>query len=277
VEYALEDGTTLGYGIHKGFAPHGPGGTKVVDGVTQEVNVFQNEVIDDFMEKAVEKITRSKKVAEIVNNKAFTRFNTTLGNELRFGTFKKAAIAAEMLGYDIETNKKEFKDIAGTVNSFSGRAKMKGLTDNDIARVALFSPKNWASMIKTATPIGLFSFARMKGDKTLPLEGGIVLNSPARREAARTLLAMTTAGVSMTLLAAMKYNDDEDDDTWVNLIDPTRSDFMKVSTKLKDGSIVTSDFFGGRLGMIIAQARFIASWRGNEQTSLSGKKEPIHQ
>lgn len=37
VEYALEDGTTLGYGIHKGFAPHGPGGTKVVDGVTQEV------------------------------------------------------------------------------------------------------------------------------------------------------------------------------------------------------------------------------------------------
>ena len=37
VEYALEDGTTLGYGVHKGFAPHGPGGTKVVDGVTQEV------------------------------------------------------------------------------------------------------------------------------------------------------------------------------------------------------------------------------------------------
>jgi len=37
VEYALKDGTTLGYGIHKGFAPHGPGGTKVVDGVTQEV------------------------------------------------------------------------------------------------------------------------------------------------------------------------------------------------------------------------------------------------
>lgn len=239
-------------------------------GVSQEVNEFQNEVIDDFMEKAVEKITRSKKVAEIVNNKAFTRFNTTLGNELRFGTFKKAAIAAEMLGYDIETNKKEFKDIAGTVNSFSGRAKMKGLTDNDIARVALFSPKNWASMIKTATPIGLFSFAKMKGDKTI--ENGVLLNSPARREAARTLLAMTTAGVSMTLLAAMKYNDDDDDDTWVNLIDPTRSDFMKVSTKLKDGSVVTSDFFGGRLSMIIAQARFIASWRGNEQTSLSGKK-----
>ena len=241
-------------------------------GVSQEVNEFQNEIIDDFMEKVVEKITRSRKVAEIVNNKSFTRFNTTLGNELRFGTFKKAAIAAEMLGYDIETNKKEFKDIAGTVNSFSGRAKMKWLTENDIARVALFSPKNWASMIKTATPVGLFSFARMKGDKTLPLEGGIVLNSPARREAARTLLAMTTAGVSMTILVAMKYNDDEDDDTWVNLIDPTRSDFMKVSTKLKDGSVVTSDFFGGRLSMIIAQARFIASWRGNEQTSLSGKK-----
>ena len=37
VEYALKDGTTLGYGVHKGFAPHGPGGTKVVDGVTQEV------------------------------------------------------------------------------------------------------------------------------------------------------------------------------------------------------------------------------------------------
>jgi len=37
LEYALEDGTTLGYGVHKGFAPHGPGGTKVVDGVTQEV------------------------------------------------------------------------------------------------------------------------------------------------------------------------------------------------------------------------------------------------
>jgi len=37
VEYAFKDGTTLGYGIHKGFAPHGPGGTKVIDGVTQEV------------------------------------------------------------------------------------------------------------------------------------------------------------------------------------------------------------------------------------------------
>jgi Fe(3+) dicitrate transport protein len=37
LEYALEDGTTLSYGLHKGFAPHGPGGTKVVDGVTQEV------------------------------------------------------------------------------------------------------------------------------------------------------------------------------------------------------------------------------------------------
>ena len=37
IEYGLQDGTTLAYGIHKGFAPYGPGGVKVVDGATQEV------------------------------------------------------------------------------------------------------------------------------------------------------------------------------------------------------------------------------------------------
>jgi len=242
-------------------------------GTSQEVNEFQNEVIDDFIEKMVKKITKSDKIAEVLNNKAFTRFNTTLGNELRFSVFKKAAIAAEMLGYDTEVNTKQFKDIAGTINSFSGRARVKGLTDNDIARVALFSPKNWASMIKTATPVGLVRFSKMKGDETI--EDSAFLNSPARREAAKTLLAMTTAGVAYTMLAAMKYNNDDDDNTWVNLIDPTRSDFMKISTKLKDGSVITSDAFGGRLGILATQAKFIKSFLGEEISSLSGGKRKI--
>ncbi|MEC7822169.1 MAG: TonB-dependent receptor, partial [Candidatus Neomarinimicrobiota bacterium] len=37
VEYAFSPSQTISYGIHKGFAPHGPGGVKVVDGVTQEI------------------------------------------------------------------------------------------------------------------------------------------------------------------------------------------------------------------------------------------------
>jgi len=37
VEYAWKPTTTLSYGLHKGFAPHGPGGVKVVGGVTQDV------------------------------------------------------------------------------------------------------------------------------------------------------------------------------------------------------------------------------------------------
>jgi Fe(3+) dicitrate transport protein len=37
VEYAWKPTTTLSYGLHKGFAPHGPGGVKVIDGVTQDV------------------------------------------------------------------------------------------------------------------------------------------------------------------------------------------------------------------------------------------------
>ena len=37
VEYALSPKQTLSYGIHKGFAPYGPGGVTVVDGVTQEI------------------------------------------------------------------------------------------------------------------------------------------------------------------------------------------------------------------------------------------------
>jgi len=37
VEYAFSPSQTISYGIHKGFAPHGPGGVKVVDGVIQEI------------------------------------------------------------------------------------------------------------------------------------------------------------------------------------------------------------------------------------------------
>jgi hypothetical protein len=239
---------------------------------------FKSDLLNDSIKKAFEKTLgsaigkeKAEKLAEAINPKAFERWSNTLSNSLRFKAYKDAAIAAEAMGYDIENDLKAFKDIAGTINTFTGRAST-GLTGwvKEGAGLTLFSPRNWASMIKTATPVGLYRYYKMGGNDLL--ETGHVMNSPARREATRQFLALTTAATSIVMLKALIYNNDDDEDTNVNITDPDRADFFQPTVKLKNGNVIQDDYTGGRIRMIITMVKFYKALFDKEVTSLKGSE-----
>jgi hypothetical protein len=241
-------------------------------GMRNEKTEFQSDLLDLIFKKLVLVMGGDEKLSEILSPKAFERFNQVLGNSIRYDLFKKASVAAKGLGYTIEEDKKVFLDIAGTLNSFTGRASIGNLKAlNKTLSLLLFSPKNWASMFKTATPYGLIKFFKMGGNPILE-NRNFIYDSPAKREAVKSFMSLFAVATTYALLNALRYNNDDDEDTWVNITDPDKADFMKVSERLKGGSIIYTDFFGGRLNMMVTQVKLLQALRGETITTTQGKE-----
>lgn len=138
-----------------------------------------------------------------------------------------------------EVSKQDYKDVANAINTLTGRASLgpfegisKGLT------VAFFSPRLWASAIKTSTPYAFYHFGTMTP----------TARSLAMQDLGRTI--GTTMGI--VTLAAVYLNHDDDKETGVEL-DPRSSDFGKI--KLGD---IRIDPWGGKVQQVVLQSRLVA-------------------
>lgn len=144
----------------------------------------------------------------------------------------------EQKGKTFENSPQDYKDVADAINTLTGRASIGRLEQvSDVLSKVFFSPRNWASVIKTATPYALYHFGKM---------------TPTGRKMAiydfSKFIGLTTSFVA---LAAAALNNDDDDETGVEF-DPRSSDFMKI--RIGDTRI---DPWGGRIQMIVLMSKII--------------------
>jgi hypothetical protein len=176
---------------------------------------------------------------------AFERAAVGYLDTYRVARFKEGMKMLEMKrdlalreGIEIEITKQDYKDVADVVNTFTGRASLGKLEQHSkvLARV-IYSPRNWASLLKMTPPYGFFYFSRL---------------SPTARK--MYLLDLSRAvGFTVTLVAAAAayYNNDDDPETGVEL-DPRSSDFGKIRI-----GPIRVDSWGGKVQQISFLTRFI--------------------
>lgn len=144
----------------------------------------------------------------------------------------------EQQGKTFENSPQDYKDVADAINTLTGRASIGRLEQvSDVLSKVFFSPRNWASVIKTSTPYAFYHFGKM---------------TPTGRKMAISdfskFVGLTTSFVA---LAAAALNNDDDDETGVEF-DPRSSDFMKI--RIGDTRV---DPWGGRIQMIVLMSKII--------------------
>jgi hypothetical protein len=184
--------------------------------------------------------------------KALERFGVGYMNTLRIQRFNDGVALLRGKGITFEDNPKAYKDVADVINTFTGRSSL-GSNENasKVLSTIFFSPRNWASIIKQTTPVGmvwLASKTEVQGNRFNPKSYKV---STAQKMAIADYAKYVAATLGIVMLAAAKYNNDDDDETGVSF-DPRSSDFMKI--KLGDTRI---DPWGGRIQMIIFQTRLL--------------------
>jgi len=149
---------------------------------------------------------------------------------------------AEMLkeqGKTFENSPQDYKDVADAINTMTGRASLGGLEQQaDLLSKVFFSPRNWASGIKTATPYALIHFGKM--------------TPTARKMAISDFSKFVGLTTGMVMMAAAKLNNDDDKETGVEF-DPRSTDFMKI--KLGNKRV---DPWGGMQQQVVFSSRIIA-------------------
>ena len=136
-----------------------------------------------------------------------------------------------------EITKQDYKDVADAINTLTGRASL-GKNLDPMAKTltkVFFSPRLWASGIKTATPYALWYFGKMR--------------PTARKLALQDLGRMVGTTMGIVALAAAYLNNDDDDDTGVEM-DPLSSDFGKI--KLGE---IRVDPWSGRIQQVVLTSR----------------------
>jgi hypothetical protein len=175
---------------------------------------------------------------------------------LRVERFLNGMQMLEIQGKTFQDSPQDYKDVADAINTMTGRASL-GKYGNQAAPLLsklFFSPRNWASGIKTATPYALYHFGSM---------------TPTARKMAiadfSKFLGLTTAMVAMV---AAYVNNDDDEETSVEF-DPRDTDFMKI--KIGNTRI---DPWGGKQQQVVLSARIMADaiMKGSY---LVGQKSPI--
>lgn len=144
----------------------------------------------------------------------------------------------ESQGKTFESNPQDYKDVADAINTLTGRASLGDLElfAETLSKV-FFSPRNWASQFKTATPYALYHFGKM--------------TPTARKMAIADFSKFVGITTGFVMMAAAALNGDDDDETGVEF-DPRSSDFMKI--KIGDRRI---DPWGGRIQQIVLSSRII--------------------
>jgi len=194
---------------------------------------------------------------EINPFKAFERAAVGYLDTVRIERFLDGMQMLEMQGKKIESHPEDYKAVADLINTLTGRASLgkRGERIADGLTLVLFSPRNWASMLKTASPYAAVYFGRLAYKS--PTAAKMALRDYG------TFVGLTTAMV--TMVAAALENDD-DPETYVER-DPTNSDFGKI--KLGDRII---DPWGGRIQQVILTSRMIQdSLNKTEKGNREGK------
>lgn len=171
--------------------------------------------------------------------KAIERASVGYLDTIRVERFLDGKQILEEQGKTFENSPKDYKDMADVINTMTGRASL-GAAEQfaPVLTKVFFSPRNWASAVKTATPYGLYHFGKME-----PVARKMAIGDFSK------FLGLTT---SMVALAAAGLNNDDDKETGVEF-DPRSVDFMKV--KLGKRRV---DPWGGRQQQVVMQAKLMA-------------------
>lgn len=133
-------------------------------------------------------------------------------------------------------SKEELKDIADVANTLTGRASIGKLEPIASTLTKLFfSPRLWASAIKTGTPYAFIHFGKM--------------TPTARKMAMQDLGRYIGTTMGLVAMAAAYLNNDDDDETGVET-DPRSADFGKI--KIGNKYI---DPWGGRIQQLVFSTR----------------------
>lgn len=181
--------------------------------------------------------------------KAFERAAIGYLDTLRVARWLDGKRMLEMQGIDYRANPEAYKQMADVINTLTGRASIKfgGKIENaELLTKIFFSPRNWASAIKTSTPYGLYHFGKMragaKGFKP----------TVAQKIALSDLSIQIGITTSMVALAYAYFKDDGNPETGVET-DPRSSNFGKIAL----GNNVYVDPWGGKIQQIVFTSRII--------------------
>lgn len=131
-----------------------------------------------------------------------------------------------------EVTKQDYKDIADAINTLTGRASIgKAEAISSVLTKLVFSPRLWASTVKTGTPYALIHFGKM--------------TPTAQKMAVQDMGRFVGTTMGVVAMAAAYLNNDDDDGTGVEM-DPRSADFGKI--KIGNTRI---DPWGGRIQQVV--------------------------
>ena len=196
---------------------------------------------------------RGKKALQVISSvnplKIFDRAAVAFLNTARVERYLDLSNQLKRAGMSFNDSPQEFKNAADVVNTMSGRS---GLGKAEIAapllNYATFSARNWVSILKTSTPIGLYWYSRLNSES---MAKGFYKPSVAQKALLKDFMITFATTAAVVTGFAMRFNDDDDEETEV-VLDPTSVDFGKI--KIGDTRI---DLWGGRIQTIILQARLL--------------------
>jgi hypothetical protein len=188
-------------------------------------------------------------------------------NTLRVNKYLQGREMLRVQGKNFREHPQEYKNLADVINTFTGRASL-GVFDR-VAKplaVVFFSPRNWASVIKTATPVAFYHFGGMGSKQPGETTTGLLLKGKVKPSVAQKLALMdymTAIGVTTAMVMLIDaFGDDDEDKEGVSVEkDPRSSDFMKI--RIGDTRI---DPWGGRIQMLVLQARMLPTMLGGGYT-----------
>ena len=196
--------------------------------------------------------------------RAFNRAQVSYTNTLKVGNFLILMKALEEKGITFSNNPEAYKETASMINTMSGRSSLGNMERSSHSMKALnlliFSPKNWASVLRTFTPLVALDILRKRA-------GGRPYRLTRQQEfAIKTMAKMiVTASLFLYMSKALSEGDDEDEEDKrkegnlsVDLENPESSAFGKF----RIGNQIF-DPWGGRMQLITLQARLILAFNGD--------------
>ena len=190
--------------------------------------------------------------------RALNRAQTAYMNTLRVGTFLIDVQNMQEKGITFYNNPNAYKEAAQGINTMSGRGDLFGAEKSKIVmralNIAFFSPKNWSSILRLFTPIGLAIELGTKRSGAEPYKMSV-----AQARIIKTF-AKYVAGTSLGILGvAALSGEDEDEEkkketgnVSVDLKNPQSSAFGKIRV----GNQIF-DPWGGKMQIITLQARLL--------------------
>jgi site-specific DNA-cytosine methylase len=191
--------------------------------------------------------------------RALNRAQTSYMNTVRVGNFLVDVQNMQEKGITFYNNPQAYKEAADAINTLSGRGGLYGAERSKIVirglNIIFFSPKNWSSILRLFTPVGLLIELGTKRAGAEPYKMSV---SQAR--IVKTM-ARYIAGTSLATLGiyALTGGDEEDEEkkkepgnVSVDLKNPQSSAFGKIRV----GNQIF-DPWGGKMQIITLQARLL--------------------